>query len=231
MAYQNNATNIVYEYVCDRIRNGKWKVGERISTEQELCTTLKVSRIAVRQAIEKLSTQSVLRKVQGSGTYVIECDPIVFVRVPVHDLTPQDLLDIYQFRVGFESANVRFFIQNATEHDFTELKKTHSKMMACDRNDEIMFKYDFRFHAIIADGTHNILISKINRLVSESLIKQQQQTFQIVGGETALYYHPLIFKSIMEKDFELAALLIQRHIEEAASRIGKHFENNGFVWI
>jgi DNA-binding FadR family transcriptional regulator len=134
MAYQNNATNIVYEYVCDRIRNGKWKVGERISTEQELCTTLKVSRIAVRQAIEKLSTQSVLRKVQGSGTYVIECDPIVFVRVPVHDLTPQDLLDIYQFRVGFESANVRFFIQNATEHDFTELKKTHSKMMACDRN-------------------------------------------------------------------------------------------------
>ena len=230
MAYQNNATNIVYHYICDRIRNKEWKIGERISTEQELCAALGVSRIAVRQAIEKLVMQSVLKKVQGSGTYVTECDPIVFMSVPVFDLTPQDLLDIYQFRVGFDSANVRFFIRNATEQDYFELEKTHHKMMACDRNDEKMFKYDFRFHSIIADGTHNTLISTINRLVSENLIKQQQQTFEILGSETALHYHPMIFKSIMEKDIELSSLLIQRHIEEAAARIGKHFANNGFVW-
>lgn len=230
MAYHNNATNSVYDYICNKIRDREWKVGDRIATEQELCSTLNVSRIAVRQAIEKLSMQSVLRKIQGSGTYVTECDPIVFISVPVFALSPHDLLDIYQFRSGFDSVNVRFFIQNASEQDFLDLETTHNKMMACDKNDEKMFKYDFQFHSIIADGSHNSLIAKINRLLSENLIKQQQQTFDIVGGDIALYYHPLIFKSIMEKDIELASLLIHRHIDEAADKIGEYFVKNGFVW-
>lgn len=53
-----------------RIREGRWAVGERIATIAALQREFRVARVTVRQAIELLAREGLLRARQGKGTFV-----------------------------------------------------------------------------------------------------------------------------------------------------------------
>jgi GntR family transcriptional regulator len=53
-----------------RIREGQWTLGKRIATIAELQEEFAVARVTVRQAIELLEQEGLLRSVQGKGTFV-----------------------------------------------------------------------------------------------------------------------------------------------------------------
>jgi len=57
------------------IQSGRWRVGEQIPSEPELSATYGVSRGTVRNAIEQLVKEQMLRKEQGRGTFVISAVP------------------------------------------------------------------------------------------------------------------------------------------------------------
>ncbi|NEE02737.1 GntR family transcriptional regulator [Phytoactinopolyspora halotolerans] len=72
----NNSTPKVARFraLADQIRqeitNGRWHVGGRLPTEQELARTHAVSLNTVRRAISVLATENLVVRRQGSGTYV-----------------------------------------------------------------------------------------------------------------------------------------------------------------
>lgn len=55
-----------------RIREGHWTVGDKISTLQDLENEYEVARVTVRQAIEILQSEGLVKSHQGKGTYVIK---------------------------------------------------------------------------------------------------------------------------------------------------------------
>ena len=55
----------------ERIQRQEYAPGEQIPTEAELCETYEVSRITVREAINKLVQEGYLDRRQGKGTYVV----------------------------------------------------------------------------------------------------------------------------------------------------------------
>jgi GntR family transcriptional regulator len=61
----------------EEISSGRWKLNQKIPTEEELCGKYDVSKITVRQAINNLVSDGYLMKIQGKGTYVISSLPIV----------------------------------------------------------------------------------------------------------------------------------------------------------
>lgn len=54
-----------------RIQEKHWRVGEKISTLEELEAEFSVARVTVRQAIELLQDEGLLKSHQGRGTFVI----------------------------------------------------------------------------------------------------------------------------------------------------------------
>ncbi len=52
------------------IAAGEWPVGSRLPSEGELCERYRVSRMTVRQALERMATAGLVRKRQGVGTFV-----------------------------------------------------------------------------------------------------------------------------------------------------------------
>ncbi len=54
------------------IETGRWKVGERLPSERELCEAFNLSRTTVREAIDALVNEGLLRREKGRGTFVSE---------------------------------------------------------------------------------------------------------------------------------------------------------------
>ena len=53
-----------------RIRDGRWSVGDKIATLEELEREFDVARVTVRQAIDLLQGEGLVKSFQGRGTFV-----------------------------------------------------------------------------------------------------------------------------------------------------------------
>jgi GntR family transcriptional regulator len=65
----------VAQALRSRIHNGQWQAGQKISTLDVLEREFEVARITVRQAVELLQGEGLLRSEQGRGTFVAETLP------------------------------------------------------------------------------------------------------------------------------------------------------------
>jgi GntR family transcriptional regulator len=59
-----------------RIRDGVWQVGEKIATLERLEAEFGVARVTVRQAVEMLQAEGLLKSFQGRGTFVTKSPDI-----------------------------------------------------------------------------------------------------------------------------------------------------------
>lgn len=60
----------IKNFVVDNIRNGVWKAGDPIPTEQALCDMFGVSRMTVNRALRELVTAGLLVRHKGAGSFV-----------------------------------------------------------------------------------------------------------------------------------------------------------------
>ena len=65
--YQKTADQLI-----ERIKDGTYGENQRIPSETELCQQLRVGRQTLRKAVELLEGSGHLKRIQGSGTYVLE---------------------------------------------------------------------------------------------------------------------------------------------------------------
>jgi GntR family transcriptional regulator len=61
----------------DNVLTERWKLSQKIPTEQQLCSLYDVSKITVRQAINYLASDGYLMKIQGKGTFVTSVQPVL----------------------------------------------------------------------------------------------------------------------------------------------------------
>ena len=71
-----------------RIETGDWATGDRLPSEAELCDTFRVSRTVVRQALQELSYEGLIKRRKGKGSFV--------VRPKISEQLVQKLTGFYQ---------------------------------------------------------------------------------------------------------------------------------------
>ncbi len=73
----------LYAKISNEIRHqidsGKYLSGDRLPPERKLCEEFGVSRITVRQALEKLEDLNIIARKQGKGTYIL---PFEYGKLP-----------------------------------------------------------------------------------------------------------------------------------------------------
>jgi GntR family transcriptional regulator len=62
----------LYRSLLNAIRSGQLKAGERLPTEEELTSTLKISRTVVQKAYAQLMDENIIQRIKGRGTFVCE---------------------------------------------------------------------------------------------------------------------------------------------------------------
>ncbi len=209
-----------FDYILSQIRNKKWNPGDRISTEMELASLLEISRVSVRQALDQLSAVGLLKKKQGSGTYIskLEASSTIDSLIPLLLMEKEELLKLLEFRKYFETANVEIYIDNIGSNNISELEKTYIEMHENSDKPELFYTADFQFHQLIAEGTKNIFIIKISNILNEVLKSHQAHLYEKIGPDVGLHFHKSIINAIKDKDKELASLLMKRHIQSAIEK-------------
>lgn len=66
----------ISSWLRELIQTGRYKEGDKLPSEVELSSLCKVNRNTLRQAISELTTEGMLRKEKGMGTFVASSKPV-----------------------------------------------------------------------------------------------------------------------------------------------------------
>ncbi|PUA17347.1 histidine utilization repressor [Glaciimonas sp. PCH181] len=62
----------IKDFLLGEIQAGRWREGDAIPSEQVLAKQFDVSRMTVNRAVRELTSEQILSRIQGSGTYVAQ---------------------------------------------------------------------------------------------------------------------------------------------------------------
>ena len=69
-----NVGQMVFDQMQELLIRGEWKPGDRLPSENELADMFNVSRITIRQALQKLSVLGLVKTRFGEGSFVKKFD-------------------------------------------------------------------------------------------------------------------------------------------------------------
>ena len=228
---QNKPVEIVYNFIIGMIQDGHWPPNSKIWPENKLTHELGVSRVAVRDAIQKLTAMSVLRKVQGSGTYVedVGLNTLTGALMPVASISEEELFSMIEFRLNFEVGNVNMFVNHCTDEEIEQLEANYQKMVQQQDSLKDFYTADFEFHHIIAKGTKNLFVIQVSEICTHVLEAQHMRIRSLLGPSVGIEDHGLILKYIKERDAQLASLYMQRHIKRIIDGVDQHLKKKSLA--
>ena len=119
-----NVGEQVFEQLKQMIIDGEWKQGDKLPSENALADMLGVSRITVRQALQKLGTLGLIETRLGEGSFVkvIDVSENMQALVPAVYLSGQETEQVFEFRQIIDVESVRLAVRRATEEDIAAEK-------------------------------------------------------------------------------------------------------------
>ncbi|MCM0649572.1 FadR family transcriptional regulator [Clostridium swellfunianum] len=214
-------SDIVFNKIEKRILSGEWNSGSKIMSEPQLAKELGVSRMSVREAIEKMVALDILTKRQGEGTFVNDLTPAVYLNslIPMITLDKDNYLDILEFRLITDVESARLCAERCSEEIVHRLEETYNDML---NNEEDFDRYttaDMNFHLIIAEGSGNSMVLKVNNVLKSLLEYHQKVLYTKLGPTGGIKEHKLILDAIKNRDCELSAIYMRRHIDRTIKDI------------
>jgi GntR family transcriptional repressor for pyruvate dehydrogenase complex len=203
--------------LAEMIAESRWKPGEKLPPEMELCEALNVGRSTLREALKSLAFIGMVRMRAGDGTYVSELPHRVLDRMLAKGLlkTEKDLADVCETRLILETEGAALAAERATAGDLEVLESLISRGREVLISDRRSFpQADLDFHLAVATGSRNKLLprllSDIRGLLGEWIMKSQE----LPGlRENAQEQHERIFGCIAGRDRAAAREEMRLHLE------------------
>ena len=191
-----------YTLILEAIDAGLYKPGDRL-VESELAERLGVSRTPVREALQRLETQSMLTR---DGRSLI-----------VASLDHNQLSELYAVRTELEGLAARLAARHATDEEIRVL----SGMVRDDRaliggDPQGLSRANKRFHKQIHLASHNRFLVQQLDLVHRSMALMATTSFAVKGRDRiALDEHDQIVTAIAARDGDAAYQALKTHISSA----------------
>ncbi len=196
----------VRESMESLIREGEWKVGQRIPAEPELMEMFQVSHNTLREAVQGLIHAGMLAARPGDGTYVTATDRL---EAALDDrLRHEEMERILEARLALEKAIVALAATSRTEED---LQRMRAALGVCRARRGNGIDDDMAFHAIIAEATRNPILSQFYGVIADYL----RRHFAVALGErqydpAALAMHDELLVAMERRDATAAQAIVER---------------------
>jgi len=164
----------VVSQIIEAIRDGEFKIGDRLPSEQNLAESLGVSRPSIREAFGALRIMGIIETVNGVGTVVksvnVEAahDGSTDANSPNVTGYEANTFEILEARKILEPAVALYAIETMTKENLSVLESLLQLLekAASDRDFAVFHEINKRFHLTIALSTQNsVLINTVNSLI------------------------------------------------------------------
>lgn len=219
-----NVGEVVFEQLQNLLIQGEWKIGEKLPSENELAGMFGVSRITIRQALQKLSAYGLVETRLGEGSFVRQMDisESINALIPVMYLDPEADIQIFEFRTIIDSEAAGLAAERASGKDIKELEEILNEMIK-NRDKGNLKEFaskDLEFHFKICQITGNKFIMQTNMILKRVLMLSMNKVIDRMGCEPAIYYHEKIIQAIEKRERNLACNLMREHISKNVEYFG-----------
>lgn len=190
-----------YTLILEAIDMGTYKPGDRL-VESDLAEQFGVSRTPIREALQRLETQSLLTR---DGRSLI-----------VSSLDHNQLAELYVVRAELEALAANLAARHAADEEIRVLQDMVEDDHKLIGDPTAMARANRRFHKQIHLASHNRFLVQQLGLVHQSMALMATTSLAAQGrGEDALAEHQAIVTAIAERRPEDAGAALKAHISKA----------------
>ena len=201
MSGQKTSQKDAYELLLEAIDVGMYRPGDRL-VESDLADRFGVSRTPIREALQRLETQSLLTR---DGRSLI-----------VASLDHNQLAELYVVRAELEGLAARLAAQHAAPEEIKILQDMVQEDHVLIDQPEALSRANRRFHKQIHLASHNRFLVRQLDLVHRSMALLATTSLAVEGrGEDALAEHANIVAAINAGDGDAAHDALKAHISRA----------------
>lgn len=207
---------LVVETLLARIQSESYGADERLPSERTLAGELGVARNTVREALDHLEAQGVIRRRAGSGTFVRGEDDTATASDVAADTSP---LDLQVMRGIVEPEMLRLAIVNMSPRRIEALGQTLSQIEEVQADPDLFARLEDEFHRQLAEGTGNPLLVACYGLILDA----RRQSFRAALNRRHLTPNRIadfqrrynrLFNAIAARDIETAAEFMKLQLIE-----------------
>ncbi len=201
MSENRHPSKDAYEMILQAIDLGAYKPGDRL-VESELAERFGVSRTPVREALQRLETQLLLKR---DGRSLI-----------VASLDHNQLSELYAVRAELEGMAARLAARHGAPEEVRVLRQMVENDRALLDDPDALSMANRRFHKQIHLASHNRYLVQQLDLVHRTMALLATTSLAVEGrSEGALNEHDAIVTAIEASDGEVAYLALKTHISNA----------------
>jgi DNA-binding GntR family transcriptional regulator len=207
---RESTSQIIARQLRGAIADGALPPGAQLG-EAELAARFAVSRGPLREAMQRLVQEGLLRSERHRGLFVIE-------------LSADDVHDIYRARMAVESAAVRIHIRDQRRSAIAELETAQRTLRAAcdDAVDAEVSRADLRFHEVLVSSSGSARLSRMmDTLLAETRMCLSALVAAYASGPEPdrVGEHAAILDGISARDGAAAHSALARHMAEALERL------------
>ena len=190
-----------YSLILEAIDTGIYRPGDRL-VESELADRFGVSRTPIREALQRLETQSMLSR---DGRSLI-----------VASLDHNQLAELYVVRAELEGLAARLAAHHATPEEVHVLRAMVEEDRVLIADPAALARANRRFHKQLHLASHNRFLVQQLDLVYRSMALLATTSLAVAGrGPAALAEHDAIVGAIERQDPEASYAALRQHISRA----------------
>lgn len=225
------------DYVLDEIKrmivSGEIKEGDKLPNQNDFAAQLGVSRLPLREAMQRLSQMGVIEEKPGSGTRIISADPDkwnTMLEAPFLS-DAQSTLELLEARRFLETNIIHACVQRFDAEDIHALRKDIQQMeKALKRHDtKTYLKNDMAFHFHIARATHNRYLLHMLQTLQKLLEQFMMEVFSEIPNllPNSLHHHEKILSCVEAHDMESAAQSMNDHLANIVTLLIDYYREKG----
>ncbi len=206
----------VFEQMKQMIADGEWKPGDKLPSETDLAAQFGISRVTVRQALQKLNALQLVETRLGEGSFIrrMDLEQSLDGLIPAAYLSGRSNAAVFEFREINETASAALAARRATAEDVDRLRalQRDARQAADEGRERDFTELDLAFHFQVGEITGNPLIIRTNQILGDTLRSSMTEVIDRMGFENALHFHAAIIDAIEAHDEAAASDLMGRHI-------------------
>lgn len=200
--------------IADMIASRKWKPGDPIPSEADLCRAFGISRPTVREALKALDFVGLVQMRTGHRTYVSD-GPAKFVdRLCTHGLlnSQEDVEDLTMSRLVLEGELAALCAQRVTDEELQNLEAL-VEQIGRSTNDEESLELDLQFHLAIATYSRSKILAQFLRAIRGLLQEVIRKSANLPSDRELTYgQHKNILQALKERSSRKARSAMREHL-------------------